>query len=333
MKRVLLAHGDGGLYAAALIKDLFLRHFRHAELVRLGDAALLSPLNGRLAVTTDSFVVQPPFFPGGDIGKLSVCGTVNDLVAGGAQPLFLTVSFILEEGLLLDELETVVVSLADTARSCGVEVVAGDTKVVPRGQADKLYITTTGIGRADERLLLGAEHVRPGDAVILSGTAGDHGIAVLSCRTGVSFQTQVVSDCAPLNGLIGAISPYFSSLRWLRDPTRGGVGATLNELAERAVLDIVLEEKSMPVRPEVRAAADLLGLDPLYLPNEGKMILVAKQEAAAEVCLALREHPLGREAEIVGRLESGTGSVWLRTVLGGTRGVEMPVGLPLPRIC
>ncbi|MBS3899095.1 MAG: hydrogenase expression/formation protein HypE [Dethiobacter sp.] len=333
MKRVLLAHGDGGLYAAALIKDLFLRHFRHAELGRLSDAALLSPVDGRLAVTTDSFVVQPPFFPGGDIGKLSVCGTVNDLLAGGAQPLYLAVSFILEEGLLLDELEAVVVSLADTARSCGVEVVAGDTKVVPRGQADKLYITTTGIGRADERLLLGAEHVRPGDAVILSGTAGDHGIAVLSCRTGVSFQTQVVSDCAPLNGLIYAISPYFSSLRWLRDPTRGGVGATLNELAERAVLDIVLEEKSLPVRPEVRAAAELLGLDPLYLPNEGKMILVAKQEAAAEVCLALREHPLGREAEIIGHLERGTGSVWLRTVLGGTRGVEMPAGLPLPRIC
>jgi len=333
MKRILLAHGDGGLYAAALIKNLFLQYFRHPELVRLSDAALLSPIDGKLAVTTDSFVVQPPFFPGGDIGKLSVCGTVNDLVAGGAQPLYLTVSFILEEGLLLEELEAVVVSLADTARSCGVEVVAGDTKVVPRGQADKLYITTTGIGRADTRLVLGAEHVRSGDAVILSGPAGDHGIAVLSCRKGFSFQTQVESDCAPLNDLIGAISPYFSALRWLRDPTRGGVGATLNELAESAALDIVLEEKFLPIRPEVRAAAELLGLDPLYLPNEGKMILVVEQEVAAAVRSALREHPLGREAEIIGQVERGAGNVWLHTILGGTRSVEMPAGLPLPRIC
>ncbi len=333
MKRVLLAHGDGGLYAAALIKDLFLRHFSYPELGKLKDAALLSSIDGRLAVTTDSFVVQPPFFPGGDIGKLSVCGTVNDLVAGGAQPLYLTVSFILEEGLPLEELEVIVVSLADTARSCGVEVVAGDTKVVPRGQADKLYITTTGIGRVDPRLALGAEHVRSGDAVILSGPAGDHGIAVLSCRKGVSFQTQVVSDCAPLNDLIETISPYFPALRWLRDPTRGGVGATLNELVESAALDIMLEEKLLPVRPEVRAAAELLGLDPLYLPNEGKMIMVVEQEVAAAVRAALREHPLGREAEIIGQVERGAGNVWLRTVLGGTRGVEMPAGLPLPRIC
>lgn len=333
MKQVMMAHGDGGLHAAALIKDLFLPYFNHPELARLADAALLAPVESRLALTTDSFVVQPIFFPGGDIGKLSVCGTVNDLVAAGAWPLYLTVSFILEEGLALAELGAVVASLADTACSCGVQVVAGDTKVVPRGQADKVYINTTGIGCVDTRLDLGPKRVLPGAAVILSGTAGDHGVAVLSCRDGFSFRTRITSDCAPLSGLIASVSPYFCALCWLRDPTRGGIAATLNELAESAAVDIVLREGSLPVRPEVKAAAELLGLDPLYLPNEGKMVLVVEEECAAAVCSTLREHPLGREAAIIGHVVEGTGTVWLHTLLGGTRSVEMPAGLPLPRIC
>jgi hydrogenase expression/formation protein HypE len=333
MKRVLLAHGDGGLYAAALLKTLFLRYFNSQELARLSDAALLPAVEGRLAVTTDSFVVQPVFFPGGDIGKLAVCGTVNDLTAAGARPLYLTASFILEEGLALDELEAVVASLSATAEACGVQVVAGDTKVVPRGQADKVYINTTGIGLADPRLVLGAERVTPGAAVILSGTAGDHGIAVLSCRDGISFRTPVKSDCAPLNRLLESVSPYYPAISWMRDPTRGGVGAVLNELAESGAADIVVEESLLPIRPEVKAASELLGLDPLYLANEGKMVIVVDENVAHNVCSALRAHPLGRDAEIIGRVEKGNGSVWLRTRLGGTRAVEMPAGLPLPRIC
>jgi hydrogenase expression/formation protein HypE len=333
MKRVLLAHGDGGLYAAALLKTLFMHYFKSRELARLSDAALLPAVEGKLAVTTDSFVVQPVFFPGGDIGKLAVTGTVNDLTAAGARPLYLTVSFILEEGLALEELEAVVASLSATAETCGVQVVAGDTKVVPRGQADKVYINTTGIGLADPRLDLGPERVSAGDSVILSGTAGDHGIAVLSCRDGISFRTQVKSDCAPLNGLLDAVSDHFPVICWMRDPTRGGVGATLNELAESAGADIVVYEPSLPVRPEVKAAGELLGLDPLYLANEGKMVLVVEGKASDAVCERLRAHPLGREAEIIGRVEKGAGSVWLRTSLGGTRALDMPAGLPLPRIC
>ncbi|MCL5982223.1 MAG: hydrogenase expression/formation protein HypE [Firmicutes bacterium] len=333
MKRVLLAHGDGGLYAAALLKTMFLRYFDNPILARLSDAALLPGVEGRLAVTTDSFVVQPIFFPGGDIGKLAVCGTVNDLAAAGAKPLYLTVSFILEEGLALEELEAVAASLSAAADSCGVQVVAGDTKVVPRGQADKVYLNTTGIGLADPRLALGAERVTPGSAVILSGTAGDHGIAVLSCRDGFSFGTPVMSDCAPLYSLLEAVSPFFSAVCWMRDPTRGGVGAVLNELAESAGVDIVVEESSLPVSPEVKAASELLGLEPLYLANEGKMVLVVEEQAAEAVCSGLRAHPLGRKAEIIGRVERGSGSVWLRTILGGTRAVDMPAGLPLPRIC
>ncbi|MBT9172095.1 MAG: Hydrogenase isoenzymes formation protein HypE [Syntrophomonadaceae bacterium] len=333
MKRVLLAHGDGGLYAAALLKTLFMRYFKNRELARLSDAALLPAIEGRLAVTTDSFVVQPVFFPGGDIGKLAVCGTVNDLTAAGARPLYLTVSFILEEGLAFAELEAVVASLSAAAETSGVQVVAGDTKVVPRGQADKVYINTTGIGLADPRLVLGPERVSAGASVILSGTAGDHGIAVLSCREGFSFRTPVTSDCAPLNGLLDVVSAHFASICWMRDPTRGGVAATLNELAESAGADIVVYEASLPVRPEVKAASELLGLDPLYLANEGKMVLVVEEKAAEAVCESLRVHPLGREAGIIGRVEKGAGSVWLRTSLGGTRALDMPAGLPLPRIC
>lgn len=333
MKQILLAHGDGGLYAADLLKNLFLRYFNNPLLARLSDAALLPAVEGRLAVTTDSFVVQPIFFPGGDIGKLAVCGTVNDLAAAGARPLYLTASFILEEGLALEELEAVVESMSATADSCGIQVVAGDTKVVPRGQADKVYINTTGIGLADPALVLGPERVSPGDAVIISGTAGDHGIAVLSCREGFSFRTQVISDCAPLHDLLDAVSPLFPAICWLRDPTRGGVGATLNELAGSAGIDITVEESLLPIRPEVKAASELLGLEPLYLANEGKMVLVVEGQAAEAVRSRLRDQPLGREAEIIGRVERGTGSVWLRTVLGGTRAIEMPAGLPLPRIC
>lgn len=333
MSRITLSHGDGGAFSAELVQKLFLRYLGNPYLNRLADAAALPAPDGPLAVTTDSFVVQPVFFPGGDIGKLAVCGTVNDLTAGGAKPLFLTVAFILEEGLYLSELERIVASLAKTAGECNVTVVAGDTKVVPRGQADKVYINTTGIGRIYDGLSLSPESVRPGDAVIVTGTVGDHGIAVLSQREGLSFETVVQSDCAPLNGVLAGLCDLFPALRWLRDPTRGGVASALNELAQSAGATIILDEKRLPVRPEVRAAAEMLGLDPLSLANEGKLLIVTQGGFAADVLSKIQKHPLGRGAAIIGSVASGEGEVLLRTRSGGTRFVEMPAGIPLPRIC
>lgn len=333
MRRVTLSHGDGGAFSAQLLQSIFLRCLTNPYLDRLADAAVLPAPGGPLAVTTDSFVVQPVFFPGGDIGKLSVCGTVNDLTAGGAEPLYLTAAFILEEGLDLDELERIVASMARSAGECGMVVVAGDTKVVPRGQADKLYINTTGIGRLYEGLTLSPASVKPGDAVILSGTMGDHGIAILAQREGLAFTTPVISDCAPLHGLLSAVNSCFSALRWLRDPTRGGVAASLNELAQTAGVTVVLEENRLPVRPEVQAAADILGLDPLALANEGKMLFVASGDRAGALLQLLRGHPLGRHAAIIGSVSAGNGDVLLQTAAGGSRYVDMPAGNPLPRIC
>ena len=333
MSRITLSHGDGGAFSAELVQNLFLRYLWNPYLKDLSDATIVPSPSRVLAVTTDSFVVQPVFFPGGDIGKLSVCGTVNDLTAGGAKPLYLTAAFILEEGLLRSELERIVASMAQTAKECNVAVVAGDTKVVPRGQADQIYINTTGIGQVYAGLTLSPKEIEPGDAIIVSGTLGDHGIAVLSKREGLAFDTDINSDCAPLNSLLSAVESLFPSVRWLRDPTRGGVAASLNELAKAAATDIILEERHLPVRPQVKAAADMLGLDPINLANEGKMLFVVQKDSATQILNLLKAHPLGADAAIIGTVSSGSGEVLLRTEAGGTRLVEMPAGNPLPRIC
>jgi hydrogenase expression/formation protein HypE len=278
--------------------------------------------------------VQPLFFPGGDIGRLSICGTVNDLAMTGAIPLWITASFILEEGLEREILENVVVSMRESAEEAGVVVVAGDTKVVERGQADGLYISTTGVGRVPEGRNCSGRNVRPGDAVIVSGTIGDHGIAVLAARGELAFETEIVSDTAPLNNLVEAMFETGAEIHALRDPTRGGVAAALNEMAGQSGVAVYLDEKNLPVSGEVEGACELLGFDPLHIANEGKLIAMIPEEQAAEVIEAMRANQYGRDALVIGRVESDPENrVLLETGIGGTRIVDMPAGELLPRIC
>jgi hydrogenase expression/formation protein HypE len=333
-ERILLAHGSGGRLTHELIRNLFQRHFANPYLDALNDAAVLPPRGGRLALTTDSYVVQPIFFPGGDIGKLAVCGTVNDLSMVGAVPVYLTAGYILEEGLPFDDLERIVSSMADTAKAADVQIVAGDTKVVDRGGVDKVFINTAGVGWIAEDVALGPAQIRPGDAILVSGSIGDHGIAIMCQREGLEFGTPLVSDCAPLNGLVGALLERPSDVRVMRDPTRGGLATTLIELARSSGLGFAIDETSVPVHEAVRGACELLGLDPLYVANEGKLVLVAPWERAESVLGAMHAHPLGRDACIIGRVvDAHPGKVALRTVLGVSRVLEMLVGEQLPRIC
>lgn len=332
---ILLAHGSGGLLTQELIREVFVHHFANPMLEELGDAAVLPALPpGRLALTTDSYVVQPLFFPGGDIGKLAVCGTVNDLAVSGATPLYLTCGFILEEGLPLEMLEQVVHSMAVTAREAGVQVVAGDTKVVNHGAADKLFINTAGVGVIPPGVRLGPQYLRPGDVLLINGTVGDHGLAVMLAREGLGFRSDLVSDCAPLNGLIaGVLAAAPGAVRCLRDATRGGLATVLNEWAAVGV-GLELEESAVPVRESVRAACEFLGLDPLYAANEGKVLLAVAAEQAEVVLAALRAHPLGREAARIGRVTAEHGGrVVLRTVFGARRILQLLTGAQLPRIC
>jgi len=310
-------------------------------------------VSGRLAFTTDSYVVNPIFFPGGDIGKLAVCGTINDLAMSGATPLYLSAGFILEEGLPLADLERVVASMATTAQAAGVQIVAGDTKVVDRGEADSLFINTAGVGVVPTGVEMGGDRVQPGDAVILSGPVGDHGITVMSQREGLRFDSPLVSDCAPLHGLVAAMlnalsppggyrNPPYSvgeesgvgAIHCLRDPTRGGLATTLNEVAGKSGVGIEVEECAVPVQDAVRAACELLGLDPLYVANEGKLVAFVAPTAADVVLDAMRAHEYGREAAIIGRvMAEHAGRVVLRTALGARRILNMLVGEQLPRIC
>lgn len=332
-ERILLAHGDGGLLTHRLVSGLFLKYFGMPSRDMFNDSAVIDVPAGRLAFTTDSFVVNPVFFPGGDIGKLAVCGTVNDLAVAGAEPRHLCASFILEEGLLMSRLERIVASMAETARTACVSVVAGDTKVVERGQADSVYINTSGIGLLPEGLRLGHERVTPGDVLIINGSIGDHGIAVLSRRPGVSFESPVKSDCAPLNHLIKGLLERFKTIKLMRDPTRGGLGTTVKEMALGCRLDIVMDEKRIPVGGEVAGAAEMLGLDPLYLANEGKVVIIAGPGEGESLVEHLRAHPLGMGSGIIGEVRQGGGDVYLKTALGGTRLVDMLSGGQLPRIC
>lgn len=333
-KIVRLAHGAGGQMMAEFIRTLFIPPLDNPYLRQMADAALLEVGGARLAISTDSFVVRPLFFPGGDIGSLAVYGTVNDLAMSGARPLALTTGFILEEGLEVEVLERVVRSMAEAARTAGVLVVAGDTKVVERGHGDGLYINTTGLGVVPAEVEVGPERGRPGDVVFLSGTIGDHGIAVLSRREGLGFETALQSDSAPLHGLVEALLRAAPHTHTLRDPTRGGLAAVLNELAAASGVGIELDEAAIPVRPAVRAACEMLGFDPLDVANEGKLVAFVPPEEAEAALEALRAHPLGRDAARIGVLTSEhPGMVLARTPIGGHRVVDMPPGELLPRIC
>lgn len=332
--KVLLGHGSGGKLTAELIRDIFLPAFRNAALERLDDQAVVC-INGlRLALTTDSFVVKPLFFPGGNIGSLAVHGTVNDLAMGGAQPLYLSAAFILEEGLPMETLRRVVDSLQRTAADVGIEVVTGDTKVVEKGKGDGLFINTTGIGVVPDGIELSAGQARPGDAVLLSGAIGDHGIAILAQREDLEFESEIRSDSAPLHGLVAALLEATRAVRCMRDPTRGGLSSALNEIAARSGVGMEMDERTILVKEEVKGACELLGLDPLYVANEGKLVAIVAPEATEVALRALRSHALGREAQIIGRVtEAHAGLVVLRTVLGTTRIVDMLSGDQLPRIC
>lgn len=331
---VLLGHGSGGKLSADLVRKVFLPALNNPVLARLDDQAIVNVNGQRLAFTTDSFVVKPLFFPGGDIGSLAVHGTVNDLAMGGATPLFLSAAFIIEEGFSIEELRRVVNSMRLAAAEAGVQVVTGDTKVVEKGKGDGLFINTTGIGIVPEGLELSADRARPGDKVLLSGSIGEHGIAILAQREGLEFESAIQSDSAALHTLVAEMLGVCHEIRCMRDPTRGGVSSTLNEIAEQSHVGIELQECTIPVREEVRGACELLGLDPLYVANEGKLIAIVAPDAAQAVLQAMRRHALGTEARIIGTVTAGNaGLVTMRTPLGTTRIVDMLAGDQLPRIC
>lgn len=317
-----------------LMREVFLPAFRNQTLERLEDQATVTIGNTRIAMTTDSFVVKPLFFRGGDIGSLAVHGTVNDLAMGGATPLFLSVAFIIEEGFSMESLRRITASLGRAASECGVQVITGDTKVVDKGSGDGVFINTTGLGVMPEGIYLSAGEARPGDAVILSGFIGDHGIAILAEREGLEFDSPVESDSAPLHTLVAHMLQTTRAIRCLRDPTRGGVSSSLNEIAAQSGVGILLEEETIPVRDEVRGACEMLGLDPMYVANEGKLLAIVDPAAARELVAAMRQHPLGLEARRIGTVtESDPGWVTMRTPLGTTRIVDMLSGDQLPRIC
>ena len=334
MSTVDMTHGGGGRAMADLIRDLFQRHLSNPALDRGDDAALVTVPGQRLVMSTDGHVIAPLFFPGGDIGALSVHGTVNDLAMMGARPLYLTAGFILEEGFPLADLERIVWSMANAAREADVQVISGDTKVVERGKGDGVFITTTGIGVVAGGVDLSAHNVQPGQSVLVSGTMGDHGVAVLSKRENLTFETEILSDSAALHGLVADMLSAVPSLTMLRDPTRGGLAATLNEIATTAGVGIMLDEAQIPIAPDVAAACELLGLDPLNTANEGKLIAICPSQDAATLLDAMLLHPLGQNAAIIGTVTKDPAQlVQMKTSFGGTRIVDWLAGEQLPRIC
>ncbi|MGB7190425.1 MAG: hydrogenase expression/formation protein HypE [Acidobacteriaceae bacterium] len=339
-KNIVLGHGSGGKLSAELIEKVFVSRFANPTLERMNDSALLEIGGARLAFTTDSFVVTPLFFPGGDIGSLAVNGTVNDLAVAGAKPLFLSAAFILEEGLAASDLERVVDSMQQAAVRAGVQLVTGDTKVVNRGKGDQVFITTTGIGEVPPDVQLSADRARPGDRILVSGYIGDHGITILSQREDLEFEGELSSDCAALNSLAEAIldearaAGSAAAIRCMRDPTRGGMASTLNEIAGRSKVGMSIEEEAIPVRETVRGACEMLGLDPLYVANEGKLVAVVAADMADRVLRRMASHPLGKESSIIGQVtERPPGMVLMKTMVGGTRVVDTLFGEQLPRIC
>jgi len=333
-ERILLGHGSGGKLSADLLQEVFLPTLGNPVLDRLEDQAVVSVNGIRLAVTTDSFVVKPLFFRGGDIGALAVHGTINDLAMGGAVPLWLSAAFILEEGLPLETLKRIVASMQQAAENAGIQIITGDTKVVEKGSADGLFINTTGIGQVRDGVSLSASQAHPGDIIIVSGFLGDHGIAILAEREGLQFETQVNSDSAALHTLVASLLDATHAVRCLRDPTRGGLSSTLNEIAASSRVGMELDEIAVPVREEVRGACEMLGLDPMYVANEGKLVAIVEPSAAQDALRALQCHPLGKHAAIIGRvIEDHPRMVVMRTPFGTTRIVDMLAGDQLPRIC
>jgi hydrogenase expression/formation protein HypE len=331
---ITLGHGSGGRLSAELVRDIFLPAFQNPALSRLDDQAIVSIEGTRIAISTDSFVVKPLFFPGGDIGSLAVHGTINDLAMGGAQPLYLTVGFILEEGLPTRVLRRIVESMRDAAQRAGVQVITGDTKVVERGSGDDVFINTTGIGLVTPGVELSADRARPGDKVILSGYVGDHGIAILAQREGLEFDSTIASDSAPLHTVVAEMLSVAGDIRCMRDPTRGGLSSALNEIAGQSRVGIEVLESTVPLREEVRGACELLGLDPFYVANEGKLIAIVGPDSAEKLVAAMRRHPLGQEARMIGEVtREHAGIVTVRTTLGTTRLLDMLPGDQLPRIC
>ena len=331
---VQLAHGAGGRLSQALMQRVFMPHIHNSYLDLLDDQAKLELPPGMVAFTTDSYVVSPIFFPGGTIGELAVNGTVNDLAVGGARPLYLSVGFIIEEGFSLLELETIVVSMAEAARKAGVMIVTGDTKVVGKGQCDKLFINTSGIGVIREGVNLSCRNLQPGDSIILSGTVGDHGMAIMTSREGLSFQSRITSDCAALSSMIAAMLDVVPAIHAMRDPTRGGVAATLNELAVSSSVGIEINEMTIPVNADVRGACELLGIDPLHVANEGKLVVAVAAADAAKVLEVMHTFEHGRDAVIIGSVvDLHPGMVVMRTAFGSQRIIDLPLGEQLPRIC
>jgi hydrogenase expression/formation protein HypE len=333
-ERILLAHGSGGKLSHDLIAKLFLKAFSNPILEKLDDSAIIELEKGKLAFTTDSYVVNPIFFRGGDIGKLAVCGTVNDLSMSGAAPKYLSAAFVIEEGFLFSDLERILRSMVEAAVEAGVAIVTGDTKVVEKGGADRIFINTAGVGVVPGELDISSANVRVDDAVLLSGSIGDHGIAVVSEREGLKFETSIVTDCAPLNRLVSEMLSVTSEIRALRDPTRGGLAATLNEFARASNVCIEIDEERVPVKDEVLGACEMLGFDPFHLANEGKLVAVVEADKADEVLAVMRRNRYGKDAQLIGRvIESPSGKAIVKTRVGTTRILDMLVGEQLPRIC
>ena len=335
--KILLEHGSGGRLTGELISEMFVGSFKNTYLDRLEDSALLDIKGRKLCFTTDSYVVSPIFFPGGDIGSLAVHGTVNDLCVCGGMPQFLSAGFIIEEGLPYADLKRIVHSMATAAEKAGVKIVTGDTKVVPRGSGDGIFINTSGIGVVDYAGVLSVRSIQPGDAIIVNGMIGDHGAAILSARESLISGSEILSDSAPLNGLVQNILEICKNIHCMRDATRGGLGAILAEMAKSAGVEMIVTEKKIPVNEAVRGICEVLGFDPLFLANEGKLAVFCPENEAAEVLNTMKEHEYGKEAAIIGKVEaisrSGKGRVILETIIGGERMIDLPVGELVPRIC
>lgn len=334
--KILLSHGSGGKLSHDLIRNVFIKYFNNDVLTQQTDSAILDLIEGNLAFTTDSYVVDPVFFPGGDIGKLSVCGTINDLAVSGAEPLYLSSSFIIEEGFSIKDLETIVKSMADEAKKAGIKIVAGDTKVVDRGKCDKIFINTSGIGFLDpeRKNISTGDKIQVGDKIIINGYIGDHAIAILAARESLHFKLDLESDCASLHHLICEVLSISSGVKFMRDATRGGLATVLSELIENREYGIDLEETAIPVKENVKGTCEIFGFDPLYMANEGKVVMVVGNSDEKEIIDVLKRNPLGKDSAVIGEIvDSHHGQVALQTEIGGKRIVDMLVGEQLPRIC
>ena len=331
---ITMAHGSGGILSHQLIDKMFMPAFENEILAEGHDGAMFDLPAGRLAYTTDSFVVSPIFFPGGNIGDLAVNGTINDLVCCGAKPLYLSAAFILEEGLPMEDLWKIVISMKEAADRAGIRIITGDTKVVDRGKGDKIFINTSGVGMIQEGIRISPNSCKPGDAIIVSGSVGDHGVAIMSARSGLEFETSIKSDSAPLNNLAEQVFKCTKNIHVLRDPTRGGLATALNEISKSSKTGIVLEEDKIPVSEEVKGACEILGLDPLYVANEGKIVIILPESESDKVLKALHKHPLGQNASIIGKVTNAhPGIVRMTTSIGSSRIIDMLTGEQLPRIC